>query len=88
MHHLPVREHYLQTEAQLAHVAVGENRRAAGIGRQQTADDGRAFGTERQGKQPVNIRSGILNGFQDDTCLDCDRIAGWINVADAVQTGE
>ena len=51
--HAAVRQHHLQAEHQVAHHAVAQHRRAAGIGGQIAADLAAALRTQAQGKQPL-----------------------------------
>ena len=55
-----VGQHRLQPQTQLARVAVAQDVHAARIGRQHAADPRRAFGGERQGKQPILGQRGGL----------------------------
>ena len=60
---LAVRHHGLNAEDQIAHHAVAEHGGAAGIGRNDPADGGRAFGGEAEREKPVSGGGGLL-GFQ------------------------
>ena len=60
--HPAVGQHHLEPEHQVAHHAVAQHRRAAGVGREVAADGAGALGAERQREQPARGRGGVLHG--------------------------
>jgi hypothetical protein len=75
----------LEAEAELAGIAIGDHRRAAGIGREIAADRAGTFRGEREREEPVRGLGRLLRLLQDDAGLDGHGVAGGIDRADLVE---
>jgi hypothetical protein len=80
----PIREHHFESQYQIAHHAVAQNRGPAGIGRQIAADLGGALRTQAQGEEAICLaRRGLCAG-QCAADFDDHGIIGSIDVPDAI----
>ncbi len=82
------RQHDFEAEAELAHVAIGKHRRAAGIGREIAADPAGAFRAERQRKQPAMRFGRLLDLGKNAAAIGDDHVCHRIDVADPVHPFE
>ena len=83
-----VGQHNLQTEHQIAHIAVAQHLHAAGVGGDVAADGGRSFRRQRQGEQAVGAGGRLLHLLQDGAGLDRDGVVVGIHMADTVHAGK
>ena len=79
-----VGQHDLEPEHLLAHVAVAQHLRAAGVGGDVAAHLAAALGGERQRKEPVVLRGHALQVGEDAAGLDGDGVVVEVDVAHAV----
>ena len=81
-----VGEHDLQTENELACIAVTKHRGAAGVGRQVPADRAAALGREREGEQQSGIVRRLLDAGERHARFDRERRVAGVERAYASQT--
>ena len=86
--HASVGKHDFKAEHKVARDAVSERAGAAGIGREVAADGATALGAERQRKQAVDLRGGLLRLGQDDAGFAGHGVGGGVDFADAVEPRE
>ena len=79
-------EHHLDAEHQLARIAISEDRRAAGIGREIAADLAGTLRSERQRKEPVDRIGGGLGVGENHPGFGDQRVANRIDGADAIES--
>ncbi len=82
--HRAVGQHRLEPQDEAAGHAVAQNVRAAGIGRDDTADGGRAAGAEGDGQVAADRAQGIAHGVDDGAGLDGDAETDAVDGEDAV----
>ncbi len=82
MEDIAVGQHDLQPRDQVAGDAVAQHRRAAGIGRDDTADGGRAFGRQRQRKITPGLFGDLLRFEQAQTRFQHHGVVDRRDVAD------
>ena len=82
--HAPVGQHHLQPQHLLAHVAVAQHLRAAGVGGDVAAHLAAAFRGERQGEEAAVFRRHALQLGEDAAGLDGDRVVVEVDGAHAV----
>jgi hypothetical protein len=85
---LSVGQYDLETQGQLAGIAIAQHRDAAGIGRQIAADLAAALGTEAEREKPVGLGGGLLQIGEDAAGLDRHREIDRVDSADAVDAAE
>ncbi len=81
----PVGEHDLDAERQVARVAIGDDRDAAGVGGEIAADGGGSFRGERQREQPVDRLGRRLRLGERHARFDDHRVGVDVDLADAVE---
>ncbi len=86
--HLPVGQHDLEPEHEIAGIAVAQHGGAAGIGREIAADLAAAFGGEAEREQAIVLRRRGLQIGEDAARLDRHRVGQRIDVADPVHAAE
>jgi hypothetical protein len=82
------RQHDLEPEGELARVAVAQDLRAAGVGRQVAADGGRALRRQRQRKQASRRGGGFLHALQRAARFDGDRVVDRVDGAHAIHAAQ
>ncbi len=83
-----IRQHDLEPERQVTHVAVAQHGRATGVRSQVPADRATALRTEGQRKQSVDRRCRLLQVLQQDASLDGNGFVRRIDLADACHAGQ
>ena len=84
----PVGKHDFEPEHQIAGIAVGQHRRAAGIGADIAADLTAALRTDSQGEQPVDLVGRRLHGLEHAAGIDRNRVVDRVDVAHLVHAPE
>ena len=82
---LPVGEHDLEAEHELAGVAVAQHLHATGVGGNHATDFTRTLAGQGQRKQPVGLLRRGLHGGQRHASFGTQRVVGGIHAADAPQ---
>ena len=81
----PVGEHDFQPKCHLACHAIGQRRRAAGIGGEIAADGATALGAERQREQAIDLAGALLRDLQHHAGLAGHGVGGGVDLANLVQ---
>ena len=76
-----VGQHHLEPEDEVAHHAVAQHRRAAGVRRDGAAHGAAALGAQRQREQPTRGLRRLLGGREDDAGLERHRVGDRVDVA-------
>ena len=87
-HDPAIGQHDLDARHEIAGVAIGDDSRAAGVGRQIAAYGARAFRGERQRKQPVLRVRGLLQAQQGHARFDRHGVRRRIDLAHLVHAVE
>ncbi len=82
MEHLPVGQHRLDPQHQIAHGPVAEHGGAAGVGGDQPADGRRALRRQGQGKAPADRLGRLVHGGQGNAGLRHDHVVHRVDLAD------
>lgn len=85
MPNLAVGAHHLQTQTQVARVAVAQHLRAARVGGQVAANRATALRGQAQGEQKASLSGHVLHGLQNTTSLHREGAVGGVEFAHAVQ---
>jgi hypothetical protein len=75
-----VGEHDLEAEDEVAHIAVTQHGRAAGVGRDVAADRARSLRADAQREEPVHLDRRGLDLGEDHAGVDRDRVVGRVYV--------
>ena len=78
--HPAVGQHHFEAQHQVAHHAVAQDRRAAGIGREVAADLRGALRSQAQGEQALGIARGALRLGEGAAGLDDHGIVGGVDL--------
>ena len=82
--HRAIGQHRLQPQHLRTHRTMAQHLRAAGIGRDQPADRGRALAAERQRKPQPLARHRLVQRLKDDTRAACDLARGGVDRPDRI----
>ena len=85
---LSVGQYDLETQGQLAGIAIAQHRDAAGVGREIAADLAASLRAEAQREQPVGLGGGLLQIGEDAPGLDRHRKIDRVDRADMVHAAE